>query len=303
MLTPLLLALTLAPAPAPNPDVGPATPSTVPAPGIAPGRLAPAKSTVRIVGGHRLVQQADGSWTSVNRSHDFVARIGVDGQLEFSGLPSGGRPQHPWYAQARDPLTGKPTGSALGPNLAAGGDAGDAIGALLAAGLFKGLELRSDRRHTKPNVTEPLDPRDRFALDTADFRAQLAVQWYDARLQSALEQLDRELRALWSDAVKPKTRRLAVFELWARFPEQLPAVPLHPPPAVRRDLEARRAAIGQVGRDIVGEFVRTYLPRGTLEGYSRGELRRLNEDRALDPFDPYAEPEAPAGAQPSTPAK
>jgi hypothetical protein len=170
------------------------------------------------------------------------------------------------------------------------GDAGDALGALLAAGLFKGLEVRSERRHGTPSANQPLDARDRFALDTAEFRAHLATQWYDARLQDALENLDRDLRALWSDGIKPKTRRLAVFELWARFPEQLPAVPLHPPPAVRRELEAHRTAIGQVGRDLVGEFVRDYLPRGTVEGYSRAELRRLNEDRPLDPFDPYASP-------------
>lgn len=298
MLTPLLLALTLAPAP----DADARAPSAVPAPGIAPGRVAPPPSHVRLVGGHRVVEQADGNWTSVDRKHGFVARIGVDGRLEFSALPTGGRPQHPWYAQARDPFTGQPAGRRNDPNFSNPsvtnqGSAGNALGALLTAGVFKGIEVGSERRHGKRVTNQPLDARDRFALDTADFRAHLATQWYEARLQSALEQLDADLRALWSDGVKPKTRRLAVFELWRRFPEQLPAVPLHPPPALRRELEARRVLIGDVGRDLVAEFVRTYMPRGTIEGYSRGELRRLNADRPLEPFDPYAQP------QPSTSAK
>lgn len=292
----LLLALILAPAPeppatasdTPSPAASPA-PVSAPAPGIAPGRLAPPPSHVRLVGGHRLVQQADGSWTGLDRANGFTARIAVDGQLRFDGVDTGARPAHPWHVQARDPITGQPGGLNVGgPTATGNANAGSALGALLTAGVFKGLELGAERRHDRPSADEPLDPRDRFALDTATFREQLAAQWYATRLQASLDRLDHDLRGLWSDAIKPKTRRLAVFELWLRFPDSLPTVPLHPPPALRRELEARRAEIAVVGRDMIAQFTRTYLPRGTVEGYSRAELRRLNEGRGLDRFDPYA---------------
>ncbi len=275
MLAELLVALCLAPAPR----------------GIAPGQaVAP---PIRLVAGHRLVQQADGSWSNLDRRHGFVARIAPDGQLHFDGIDYGAGPTHPWAAMPRDPITGDPA-RGRPPNLSAN-QAGTAIGALITAGIFKGLEVRGDRRHQRPGVMEPLDPRARFSLDTAQFRAQLATEWFDAQLQRAIEQLDADLRGLWSDAISPKARRLAVFELWNRLEDRLPPVPLHPPPDVRRQLETNRAEAGVEGREAVFAFIRTYLPRGTKEGYGRIELRRLEQRRLGHlPFAPY---------EPSTAAK
>lgn len=282
----LLIALTIAPAPA-----GDA--SATAKPGIAPGQIAPgqvAPPPVKFVAGHRLTQQADGSWLYFDRARGFEARILPDGQLSFSGIqyPSEGNNQA-WSTRDRDPYVdwrNNNTVRGINPGSA---DVGGAIGAIVSGLAWGAIEKSGKKRGTKaPAANQPLDARKSFSLATADFRAQLATQWYTERLENSFDELDADLRALWSDAIAPKTRRAAIFAIWDGFDQRLPSPPLHPPPEVRRELDELRKEAAARGREAIYEFVRTYLPRTTREGYGRIELRRLNERRTqLDPFDPY----------------
>ena len=278
----LVLALTLAPAPAGAPS------GTVPRPGIAPGQVAP--PPVKFVAGHRLTQQADGSWLYLDRARGFEARILPDGQLSFSGIqyPTEGNNQA-WSTRDRDPYVDWRNNNAVRGINPGSADVGGAIGAIVSGLAWGAIEKSGNKRGSKtPAANQPLDARKSFSLATADFRAQLATQWYTERLETSFDELDADLRALWSDAIAPKTRRAAVFAIWDGFEQRLPGPPLHPPPEVRRELELLRSEAAARGREAIYEFVRTYLPRSTREGYGRLELRRLNERRTrLEPFDPY----------------
>jgi hypothetical protein len=88
------------------------------------------------------------------------------------------------------------------------------------------------------------------------------------RQTAALSELSFTLEKMWRDATKTnKDKRRAIFELWD---------------------ECRDDAVGAEARELIVEFIRREMPKGTHLAYTSAELAHYNKVRtAQERFEPY----------------
>lgn len=99
-----------------------------------------------------------------------------------------------------------------------------------------------------PNALE----KARFLSATFEFRIKLAIEARKRQMKQALEDFPRYLDELWADPrYSARERRRLLYELW---------------------LEMDRTPEGSRAAQMVDRFVRTRVPCGGDEGYSRAEL-------------------------------
>lgn len=134
------------------------------------------------------------------------------------------------------------------------------------------------------NGEDPYIARKRAFLEaTEGLRAALKAKELGANLGRAASKIQGRLERIWASARTAEERRRMLFEIWDGALESG---------------DEQRVAVGAQIRSTVLRFVRTELPRGSREGYTPSELRRLNAKRASNaPFAPYLEA-ADAVAQP-----
>jgi hypothetical protein len=120
------------------------------------------------------------------------------------------------------------------------------------------------------------DERRWFVDETRDLRAQLSAAWDAEQMVSALAWLPSHLARIWRMPLPAIERRRILFAIWDE--------------AAEAD-DRERGWAGAEARGIVDTFVRMNLPAGSANGYSAGELERLNRVRsAASRFSPYDGP-------------
>lgn len=108
-----------------------------------------------------------------------------------------------------------------------------------------------------------------FLEQTADLRRELATRARSEALATGARQLRGEIEHILDDAsLSPAQKRARVFALWdSCSPDDT----------------------GSLGQQVIEDFVRERMPRGSELGYGEQELAVLNRNRASHRrFDPYA---------------
>ncbi len=110
----------------------------------------------------------------------------------------------------------------------------------------------------------------RFMEFSDKLRNDLRKRSIQERRELAMASFGRELRAIWNSGRSAVARRRELFEKWSDCSD------------------SKEDVLGKRGRDAVEDFIRTYLPEGSLEAYTSEELADFRRERGSEiPFDPY----------------
>jgi len=118
---------------------------------------------------------------------------------------------------------------------------------------------------------DPYAAEKRRFLEFSDkLRGDLRKRAIQERRDAALASFSRELHAIWMSGRSAAARRRELYEKWADCPE------------------SKEDVLGKRGRHAVEDFVRTYLPSGSSDAYTKDELAEIQKERGAEsPFDPY----------------
>lgn len=129
----------------------------------------------------------------------------------------------------------------------------------------------------------------RLIARTKQMRLQMAVQFAESNIERQLEQLRRDLVAVWTSDRPPRTRRGLLFEIWDDCDE---SIEVDGGDVIEIDdgaLDELRRRAGARARARIVAFIRRNLPKDSPHAYTPEELRELNARRvSREPFDPYA---------------
>lgn len=213
----------------------------------------------------QLEARDDGSLRYVDRLGRFTADIHPDGTVSFADpwrRPGDKNPER-GVCCGRPPRFSFPNFNMSGP--------------------VEWLMYMSDQDPLRREKVELLDR-------TRTFRTRLAIDFARARIAEALERLDSELTAIWSDPnLSPVQRRALIFARWDECDERFNVAPASLPDAALSVIDAERVAAAEKARRDITRFVAAVAPPGSDEAYSPAELEALNADRlSQEVFAPYA---------------
>lgn len=118
---------------------------------------------------------------------------------------------------------------------------------------------------------DPYAAEKRRFLEFSDkLRTDLRKRSIQERRDGALASFSRELHAIWNSGRSSSSRRRELYEKWADCSD------------------SKEDVLGKRGRDAVEDFIRTYLPSGSSDGFTDDELAAIRRERGSDAaFDPY----------------
>jgi hypothetical protein len=121
------------------------------------------------------------------------------------------------------------------------------------------------------------DEKQWFLDETLDMRGELAAKARAEWRSAAIGHLPAHLASVWRNRRwSLAERRHILFLLWDECAEPD---------------DAELGGAGAHARQVIDQFIRTYLPRGSVHAFSTEELAQLNAQRAYGPrFDPYHSP-------------
>ena len=117
----------------------------------------------------------------------------------------------------------------------------------------------------------------------------MAVAWHLAILDQRLAELEPELLRTWTtDRMTLAERKEFLFQRWDECDEMFTVDPADVPEDAILDIDSARVEIAEQARRRIEAFVRRHAPRGSKQGYTTAELKRLNARRvSREPFAPY----------------
>jgi len=132
-----------------------------------------------------------------------------------------------------------------------------------------------------------------FLERTFEFRLQLAFEIYLERLDEQGRRLPGDLLSAWSNPEFPsEDRRASLLQIWDDV--QAPP-PEHPDgvlaAALQTDVEPHRQRAATEARQMILDFVRRHVRRGSAVAFTEAELREYNARPSTEvAFEPYRDP-------------
>jgi len=138
-------------------------------------------------------------------------------------------------------------------------------------GFNKGGTFSIDPDNWFSKKSDPYYADKRRFLEFSDkIRSELRAAAAKEYQERSMATLKDQLHAIWRSELPGPARRRDIFEKWEDCADD------------KDDLLSRK------GRHIIEDFVKTYLPSGSTEGFTDAELAKINSGRKdLPPFDPY----------------